>query len=255
MGLYLRSEDAGDTWSLPGFNLEGESREQFLSQRGANRFFTIEFHLLAIHPREPKHLYARIALEPWAAMILLSGPLSNIDVPGIYESTDAGENWHIFSDSPSGTTTLAISSVKPGLFYAQGTRGIFRSEDGGKEWTVVGQNELLKKPPFTEWNKDPEAREHAAPEAFETYQLVLDPQDPQIVFIVSNKGFYRTMDGGKTWCLLNLGFDELGSANSLAINPGRPADIFLGTSRGVFYSKDRGIHAEKIFPKTRAAAP
>lgn len=249
MGLYLRSEDAGDTWSLPGFNIEGESREKFLSRRGANKFYTVEFHLLAIHPREPKLLYARIGIQPWAAMIFLNRSLSNLDVHGIYESKDGGENWHVFSESSPGTTTLALSSAKPGLFYAQATGGILRSEDGGKQWVGVGQNELLKKPPLTEWDKDPEARERAAPHAFETYQLVLDPQDPQIVFIVSNKGFYRTMDGGKTWCLLNLGFDELGSANSLAINPERPADIFLGTSRGVFYSKDRGTHVEKIFPR------
>jgi hypothetical protein len=249
IGLYLRSEDAGQTWLLPEFKIEGESREQAFSRLGVTKFYTIEFHLLAIHSREPRHLYARIFPEPWAAMIWIAGPLTNIEVPGVYESTDGGENWQKVRDTPVGTTTLGISSANPSLLYAHGAAGVFKSENAGKEWSIVGENDLLIKQPLTTWDEDPKATEPAPRINFETYQFVLDPQDPEVVFIVSNKGFYRSMNGGKTWCLLNLGFDEIGSTTSLAFNPERPAEIFLGTSRGVFHSKDRGAHIEKIFPK------
>jgi hypothetical protein len=249
LGLYLRSEDAGEKWLLPKFRVEGKSLEQLSFHKGANEFYTVVFHLLTIHPRESRHLYAIIDVEPWAAMIWMDGPLKNIEIPGVYESTDGGDNWKEVEGAPIGTTTLGISPANPSLFYARGTGGVFKSEDGARSWSVVGENDLLVKQPLTNWDAGGKAGESAPRVGFEASEFVFDPQDPRVVFIVSNKGFYRSTDGGNTWCLLNLGFDELGSANSLAMNPNRPTDIFLGTSRGVFYSKDRGNHVEKIFPK------
>lgn len=250
VGLYLRSEDAGEKWLLPKFNIQGESRGQFSIHFGANEFYAAEFHLLTINPKEPKHIYATVVLEPWNAMIFTEGPLPPIQVPGVYHSLNGGENWEKFPDAPTGATTLAISAVNPSLMYAGGSAGIFRSEDAGKKWSASGQNDLLVKRPRMEWEEHAESAEEPAGFNFEVSQLVLDPHDPAIIFIVSNKGFYRSVDGGGSWCLLNLGLDVLGSSNSLAINPEKSEEIFLGTSRGVFYSNDRGNHIDKVYPKS-----
>jgi hypothetical protein len=235
---------------LPKFNIEGESRDQFSVRFGAKEFHTAEFHLLAIHPRKPKHMYARVVLEPWNAMIFTEGPLLPIQVPGVYHSVDGGENWQKFPNAPTGATTLAISAVNPSLMYAGEASGVFRSEDAGKKWSAVGQNDLLVKRPHMKWEEHAGSAEEPAEFNFGLSQLVLDPHDPAIIFVVSNKGFYRSVDGGRSWCLLNLGFDVLGSSNSLAINPEKSNEIFLGTSRGVFYSDDRGNHIDKVYPNS-----
>jgi photosystem II stability/assembly factor-like uncharacterized protein len=66
--------------------------------------------------------------------------------------------------------------------------------------------------------------------------------------MLSNKGVYRTTDGGESWRLLNLGYDVLYAYNTIALNPAKPKEVFVGTMNGFYYSKDKGCHFTGIFP-------
>jgi photosystem II stability/assembly factor-like uncharacterized protein len=56
----------------------------------------------------------------------------------------------------------------------------------------------------------------------------------------SNEHIHRSLDGGDTWTLLNLGFDRLHAIHNLAVDPLRTNRLFVGTDRGLFISEDRG---------------
>jgi hypothetical protein len=88
-----------------------------------------------------------------------------------------------------------------------------------------------------------------AVDSFEVVQFVIDPSNENIVFVVPNKGIYRSLDGGGTWCLLDLGFDEIEGVHSIAISSPHPLEIFVGTTHGVSYSSDRGCHFTRIYPE------
>lgn len=248
IGLYLRSEDGGKTWLLPQHAIFGQSKEQFLSRFGANRFYTTDFHLLAIDPKLAKHVYARVILRAWAGLVWIPGPLPDIEVPAIYESLDGGENWREAPGIPSQTKVLGLSLTSPKLFYAYAHNTLLKSDDE-VHWAAVGQNNLIMKQPMRTIDQDPEVRKSAPRIDIEITQIIVDPSDSQIVFFISNKGLYRSIDGAKTWCILDLGFDQLRSVSSMVLNPANPQELYVGTSNGIFQSRDRGSHFERIYPR------
>lgn len=250
LGLYLRSDDGGVTWSLPKYVIDRLSKEQFVAKFDRGTSFTEDFHLSAIDPKNPYKIYAGIVLEPWASMInMVSGTVPAtpsvasrpLKLKGLYVSNDGGNSWTKFSEILKNSVPLGISVSNTDIIYGQSDRGVVKSTDGGRHWVPVGESTKLSEPVEL-------PRTHAKIQ-LEIFQFAVSPTDPNVVFIVSNKGVYRTLDGGKTWCLLNLGFDEVGSARSLAINKAKPAEIFVGTTRGVFYSNDAGCHFQKIYPR------
>ncbi len=77
-------------------------------------------------------------------------------------------------------------------------------------------------------------------------EFVFDPTSAQVVYMRSTKGVHRSLDGGDTWQLLNLGFDRLNAVNSFAVDPLQPNRVFAGTDRGLFVSEDRGCTFAKM---------
>lgn len=248
--LYLRSEDGGDTWLLPRYAIEGASKEDFAYAVSKSRSYHVLFRLAAICPRDPLTLYAGIEVVQWANSLIRLRPFGDIYLPGLYTSHDGGETWNKFTDELSSLRPLGINPANPNMMYGQGRNGVLKSTNGGKNWTQVGQEDgLLTSIKFQgEKTEEQEQRERLGKKELEIRQFAFDPSDESVLYIVSNKGIYRTLDGGKTWCLLDLGFDEVNAVNSMALNPAKPREILLGTAYGIFFSNDQGCHSQKIWP-------
>ncbi|MGB8786036.1 MAG: sialidase family protein [Candidatus Acidiferrales bacterium] len=248
MGSYLRSNDGGQTWTLPQFIVDGMSQLQFAKRFGGSEFYALDFHLSAIDPANPLKLYAGISDRPWASFIYISGPLRQIEVPGMYVSIDGGDTWSRFSDVPLNSAPTGISAARPARIYSQSKDGVVISADGGNHWTLAGQSAEVTAPPSKVGNYYFKDERGFLSWKFKITQIAVDPNDPNVVFLVSNKGVYRSLDGGDTWRQLNLGFDEIGSTHSMAIISDTPAKLVVGTTRGTFLSEDRGCHFQRIYP-------
>lgn len=119
---------------------------------------------------------------------------------GIFKTINGGQDWStIFDDVPSQSIgNLAISKSNPQVLYA-GTgeangsatsgaffgSGVYKTVDGGESWTSAGL----------------ELSNHIG-------RLVVDDQNPDIVVAAAtgklygkctNRGVYKTVDGGETW--------------------------------------------------------
>ncbi|MGZ3522160.1 MAG: WD40/YVTN/BNR-like repeat-containing protein, partial [Vulcanimicrobiaceae bacterium] len=120
---------------------------------------------------------------------------------GIWKSTNYGQSWTNISDGklpgvadPIGA--LAVAPSDPRVIYA-GTGeadirgdfdtgdGIYKSSDAGKTWKYAGLRETHM-----------------------TTALAIDPRDPNVVYATSmghvfkpnsERGVFKTTDGGKTW--------------------------------------------------------
>ncbi|MCI0627239.1 MAG: hypothetical protein L0387_37275 [Acidobacteria bacterium] len=248
VGLYLRSVDGGNTWALPRHSLEGASREAFAAKKTGSDSYYLEFRIAAVHPVDSATLYATIRVRPWN--VTSQTELPELPMQGLYESHDGGETWARFTaalDAQSdGSTSLGISPVNPRLMYGLNSRGIVKSVDGGQNWAVAGEQAWLLSPALDS-NGKPLVL-NGGPTRLQISQFLMDPQDENVVYAVSNKGVYRTTDGGLSWRLLDLGFDEVGSINSMGVNPSNPDEIFVGTRYGVFRSPDRGCRFDRIYP-------
>ena len=125
---------------------------------------------VAIAPSNPQRLYATLGTA--------SGPLA------FYRSDDAGENWAKATDDPRpsgriGGGDLAIPKVdskNPDIVYCASTVTM-RSTDGGKTWAGF----------------------RGAPGGDDYQNLWINPNDPNIILLVSDQGALVTVNAGVSW--------------------------------------------------------
>jgi murein DD-endopeptidase MepM/ murein hydrolase activator NlpD/photosystem II stability/assembly factor-like uncharacterized protein len=142
---------------------------------------------------------------------------------GAYQSLDGGGRWteinngltarpiRAIAPSPSVPTVLYISSGRDGVDHGQ-----FRSTDGGATWTRMSIGPTA-----------------GAAVGF----FAIDPVTPTTIYAgtPSVRGLYKSTDGGISWT--TLGQD---GGFSLAIDPTRPSNVYLGSGDGAYKSTDGG---------------
>jgi photosystem II stability/assembly factor-like uncharacterized protein len=167
---------------------------------------------VAIHPRDPRVLYV-------AGRYTASGK----GHPAVLKSADGGRTWLLIK--PGGAVEgqasfIVVSAGNPAVVYAGGRLGaddpcILKSSDSGRSWqnitgTVVGL----------------------------PGDLVLDPLNPQKVYVATSQAVFRSADGGRTW-LRNNG-TAFGKA--IAIDPARPNVLYASyLALNVFKSVNGGV--------------
>ncbi len=160
-GGLFKSADGGNTWHP-------------LTRGLPNKLAQIN---VAIAPSQPNRLYATLATtEP--------GEYGSAAGLGVYRSDDAGENWHVATTDPRpamriGGGDLPIPRVdpkNPDVVYSVSIVTV-RSTDGGKTWMSI----------------------RGAPGGDDYQNLWINPNDPNIILVVSDQGAIVTVNGGQTW--------------------------------------------------------
>jgi len=249
LGLYLRSEDSGRTWALPQYSVDGKTPMQIADETGG-RGYHLEARIVGVHPKDAKTLFAGMRVAPWSDS---SSDLRTKQLSGLYKSVDGGEHWvrltdeiHAFGLNWTQTSAVGVSPGNPDIIFAVGQHGIEKSENGGKTWALVGQAGLLNSRPLYRAEVNSKTKMLGAPVSQEVYEFLFDPNTLQTVYMLTNRGIYKTIDGGNSWRLLALGFDEIDAITTVALNPTNPDQIFVGSKYGIFFSKDGGCHFDRI---------
>jgi photosystem II stability/assembly factor-like uncharacterized protein len=206
-GVY-RSADGGRTWR----------KVLFVSDRAG----AVD---LVIDPGNPRVLYAatwEAERKPWA--MNSGGPGS-----GIFKSTDGGDTWRKLSEGlPEGTLGrigLAVSPAQPSRVWAlvehQDKGGLYRSDDGGRRFRLVGtdRNLITRAWYYTHVYADPKDantvyvlnvafwRSDDGGRSFipirtphgDNHDLWISPDDPQVMIEANDGGANVTYNGGRTW--------------------------------------------------------
>lgn len=179
----------------------------------------------------------------------------------MYVSDDGGENWTKFSDAVGifdgypHSPVLGINPQNPQIMFSQGEHGILRSQDGGNSWQPVGQSQLLNLEILDDEDRANGILVPTKQLVLEAKQFIFDPKSGETVYMVSRKGIHRTIDGGDTWVLLNVGFDKPGGVNSFAVDPLEPNRVYAGTDWGFFVSEDRGCKFSRASLPGESAKP
>jgi len=148
---------------------------------------------------------------------------------GVLKSTNGGETWaNIFDGEstlsigdiaidPVDTATIYIGTGEPGNGVGSVTydgNGIYKSTNSGATWTNIGLTE-----------------------GGNTGRIAINPNNTQIIFAAmlgdlfentSDRGIYRTEDGGLTWDKVLYINDSTGGID-VAINPENPNIIYAST--------------------------
>ncbi|MCG6987998.1 MAG: glycosyl hydrolase [Gemmatimonadetes bacterium] len=202
----FKTTDAGRTWKKVLFVDENT---------GAND--------IVIDPANPQVLYASTYQRQRRAWGFNGGGPGS----GIYKTSDGGETWtklgNGLPEGDKGRIALAIYASEPWIVYAtvqahgEG-QGIYRTLDAGTTWKKVSS--LDTRPNYFS-------------------QIRIDPQNRDHVYTLgSNRGFYISNDGGKTW--IDRFSDVHGEDHALWIDPDEPSHMIVGGDGGVSITWDRG---------------
>lgn len=242
-GVITRSDDGGKKWVKPSPTIDGKATAEIASGMSGEHDYLIEFEISAIHPHKPLTIYATLRVGP--PRHAGGDDREQYAMKGMYVSDDGGNTWKKFSDAVGifdkypKSVVLGINPSNPDVMFGEGEPGVLRSGDGGKTWSSVGQSDLLNLQPLDREDRDAGIRVPKRVPLNPT-EFVFDPDSAQVVYVLSNKGIHRSLDGGDTWTLLDLGFDRLHAIHNMAVDPLQTNRLFVGTDRGLFLSEDRG---------------
>ena len=171
-GVY-RSKDGGKTW------------ERILYKH--DRTGAID---LILDPSNPNVMYAGMWEVKRTPYSLESGGKNG----GLFKSTDGGDTWTELTRNPGGPKGenigkigVTVSPVNPERVWAiveAEDGGVFRSDDGGKNWTKVNEARNLRQ------------------RAWYYSRIYADTQNADTVYVL-NTGLYKSQDGGRTYSALN----------------------------------------------------
>lgn len=138
-------------------------------------------------------------------------------------SAEVPGRWRKIASSlePLWVQTLVIDPQNSSNIFVGTALGAFKSIDRGNTWDTM--------------NLMP-----AGEVIFSTECIAIDPLNASVIYVgVSQKGIFKTNDGGGTWNAINTGLPDL-NIRSIAIDPQNTSVIYAGTSRGIFKSENGG---------------
>jgi len=255
-GVY-KSTDAGKTWKHIG--LED----------------TRQISRIRVHPKNPDIVYVAAQGHVWAP---------NAD-RGIFRSKDGGKTWQkvLFRSDKAGACDLVIDSTNPNVLYAGfwevyrkpwtlesggAGSGIFKSTDGGDNWTEITRSSGLPRGTIgivgitvspanpdrvwaiveaedggvfrsdnggRTWTKTNEQR-NLRQRAWYYSRIYADPKNAETVYVL-NTGFYRSNDGGRTFTGIGV---PHGDNHDLWIAPDDPNRMIESNDGGANVSFNGG---------------
>ncbi len=220
-GMY-RSTDAGKTWTYLGLgktqfigdieihptnpdivwiaamgklfgNVESDDRGVYKTIDGGKTWTKVLYRNnktgavdIAVDPNNPRILYAAM----WEAYRTEYEMSSGGEGSGLFKSTDGGESWVEITKNAGmpkgliGKIGISVSSVNSDRVFAivENAKGggLFRSENAGDTWTRVSSDRNLRQ------------------RAWYYSKVITDTQSEDVVYVL-NVGFWKSIDGGKTF--------------------------------------------------------
>jgi len=225
-GLF-RSDDRGQTWSHVSGLREHPSMPEWQPGNGG-----LCLHSIVPHPTDSDRMWV------------------GISAVGAFETTDGGKTWDLrnkgvradFDPNPDPefgqcVHKMGLHPANPEMLFQQNHCGVYRSEDGGRQWTEITGS---------------------LPSDF-GFPLAIHPHDPSTLYVIpmtapdkgrhmigGHSAVWRSRDRGDSWQRLDNGLPKndayLGVLReAMATDSMDRPGIYFGTSTGqVFASADEG---------------
>lgn len=271
-GVMTKSTDGGNTWS-PIVSMTGATsvRDVKVDTSTANDIVLVGTSNGLFRSTDNGATYvanpAFTGRNVWSIVRTSAGWLANSKANAggagaIHVSTNQGATWSLIPNgggvySTAGRTTLAVANPGEAIVYGfaantagNSQRDLFRSVDGGLNWTALNINSKVPAR-ANAWQPNMNLM---AGQAFYNQMILVDPRDASrnTVHLGGQLASAMTKDGGATWTLTSdwlphyLAGDDLpyvhADHQAAAFSSlGGKNTIFYGTDGGVFISQDDAV--------------
>jgi hypothetical protein len=137
------------------------------------------------------------------------------------------------------------------------THQLVVSTNGGLTWSLLPGGDILLTPVYRDidthtvrtWQNSPRDEEVIWPRPIE--QIETDPTNPDLIYVLTWQGLYRSMDRGKTFRLMPLRTDMTMSIDSISVDPIAGKHVYAQVDlSSIYHSNDKGCSWERLpFPK------
>ena len=179
---------------------------------------------LVLDPNNPRIMYA----STWRAKRTPYSLSSGGDGSALWKSTDSGESWIEISNNegfPKDTLGIIGVTVSPknservwAIVENKAKGGLYRSDDGGKKWTLVNSERKLRQ------------------RAWYYTRIYADTEDEDVVYVL-NVRYHKSSDGGKSFSTFNA---PHGDHHDLWISPENSQRMIIGDDGGAQITYDGG---------------
>lgn len=221
-----------------------------------------------VYASADKNDHMGFSLDPKTGMMYRSGHSASRPSLGVERSTD-GARWEHLSDVLSPPVdfhamTVSFADGKTLYGWDSGGRGVFRSDNGGIEWTKLPHQlspfalAASSKPGLVFaatadglLRSDDQGmtwKPVAALAGGYVAGLAVDPRNADHLFAFTERGLKRTSDGGKTWTDGGNGIVEGAGITSLTISPADPDVAYAADQVRIWKTSDGGLDWQQIHP-------
>lgn len=284
-GGVWRSDDAGQTWTLPGDEMVSRDVKWIEVDPGnpATLWAGIEARGSSGLWRSPDRgkTWANVKVDRFSFAVgqpiafaasdprIIYVPSTNLH----FKSADSGKTWESFRVSNQDVYAFAIHPQNPRIVYAGGRgseHNMSRSQDEGKTWRPFGEGlpkdssikdlRISVASPSTIIACSRFGRMHKSTDGGATwselelglrgtediYSLEIDPHDPQTLLAATKQGLRKSINAGATWSSAGAGLGGY-LCKGLAFHPARKGTVYAGTAgTGFFKSIDGGETFEPL---------
>lgn len=177
-----------------------------------------------------------VAFSPVDTSVLYVGSASG----GVWKTTDAGSSWTPLGDFNNALGVSDMVVVNEGgediVYLGTGDKdhwdafsvGVLKSTDGGQTWNQTGLT----------W----EQHQYGM-----VYRLLVDPNDNLSIYAATNKGLFKTTDGGDHWTTINSLH-----LRDIEFQPGSNTRMYGSSSQNgaIYYSENGGYSWTKAIDNT-----
>ena len=145
---------------------------------------------------------------------------------GLSKSTDKGETWELIN-TPSSPTSILISKKNSLVIYIGSFNGVYKTINGGLNWTYLGLSENNS-----------------------NIIISFAPEDENIIYAsVYGAGIFRTTNDGLNWEELNNGLTSK-NISVFTLNPKKINEYYVGTNdSGIYFTSNGGTNWNKLTPQ------
>ncbi len=173
-----------------------------------------------------------LAISQANSRVVLAG-LNNGEV---IRSTDEGTTWQIVRDFTNAVIDLEYTENASAYALTQ-NMGLYTTSDQGSNWIPIAINAQFGNTPGTSSQSNLQSNVYI--------DVAFDRRLRGVIFVASQQGLLRTVDGGATWNVMTLPVtNETLTVSSVAINPTNSNSIFAVVGSTLLKTSNGGISWE-----------